>query len=84
MIFHQVRSSLESGSLATCYHLLNRPEPVTEIADAERLIEELRHGVESLGTVLKQDHIFEGIAGVGREIESAYICAFPDHPPIGE
>ncbi|KAJ5697660.1 hypothetical protein N7488_011344 [Penicillium malachiteum] len=56
--------------------------PGTEISDAERLIEELRHGVESLGTILKQDHIFEGVAGVGREIESAYFTAFPDHPQI--
>ncbi|KAJ5713318.1 uncharacterized protein N7483_010499 [Penicillium malachiteum] len=82
MICHKVRSCLESGHLDTCYHLLNKPDPGTEISDAERLIEELRHGVESLGTILKQDNIFEGVAGVGREIESAYFTAFPDHPQI--
>ncbi|KAJ5945833.1 hypothetical protein N7454_002672 [Penicillium verhagenii] len=83
MLFHRVRSCLESGRLASCYHLLGRPDQATEISDAERLIEELRHGVESLGIPLKQDNIFEGVAGVGHEIESAYVAAFPDHSPIG-
>jgi hypothetical protein len=31
---------------------------------------------------LKQDKIFEGVAGVGQEIESAYLAAFPDHSQI--
>ncbi|KAJ5107023.1 hypothetical protein N7456_003698 [Penicillium angulare] len=78
MLFHRVRSCLESGRLSACYHLLNRPEAVSEISDAERLIEELRHGVGSLAIPLKQDGIFEGVAGVGREIEMAYMAAFPD------
>ena len=64
--------------LATCYHLLNKPDPATEIADAERLIEELRYGVEFLGVSLKSDVIFEGVGGMGREIESAYLAAFTD------
>jgi hypothetical protein len=68
--------------LASCYHLLDRPESATEVSDAERLIEELRHAVESLGIPLKQDKIFEGVAGVGQEIESAYLAAFPDHSQI--
>lgn len=82
MLFHRVRSCLESGRLASCHHLLGRPEPATEISDAERLIEELRHGVESLGLPVKQDNIFEGVAGVGQEIESAYLAAFPDYSSI--
>ncbi|KAJ5546283.1 hypothetical protein N7494_003868 [Penicillium frequentans] len=82
MLSHRVRSCLESGRLASCYHLLGRPEPATEISDAERLIEELKHAVESLGLPVKQDNIFEGIAGVGHEIESAYLAAFPDSSPI--
>lgn len=78
MLLHKVRACLETDRLATCYHLLNKPDPATEIADAERLIEELRYGVEFLGVSLKSDVIFEGVGGMGREIESAYLAAFTD------
>jgi hypothetical protein len=78
MILHKIRACLATDRLATCYHLLNKPEPTTEISDAERLIEELRHGVEFLGMSLKADIIFEGVGGMGHEIEHAYLAAFPE------
>jgi hypothetical protein len=77
MILHKIRACLATDRLAACYHLLNKPEPATEISDAERLIEELRHGVECLGMSMKSDIIFEGVGGMGREIEHAYLAAFP-------
>lgn len=77
MILHQLRASSMTDRLADCYHLLNNPSPASEIADAERLKEELRHGVETLGKALKSDVIFEGVGGMGREIEGAYLAAFP-------
>lgn len=78
MLLHKVRACLATDRLATCYHLLNKPEPATEASDAERLTEELRHGVELLGVSMKSDIIFEGVGGMGREIEHAYLAAFPD------
>ena len=82
MLLHRVRACLETGRLSSCYHLLNKPEPATEISDAERLVEELRHGVEFIAKSLKSDVIFEGVGGMGREIESAYLAAFADYPEI--
>lgn len=78
MLLHKVRACLATDRLATCYHLLNKPEPTTEVSDAERFTEELRHGVKSLGRLLKSDVVFEGVGGNGREIESAYLAAFPE------
>lgn len=78
MLLHRVRACLADDRLEQCHHLLNKPEPATEIADAERLIEELRHGVECLGVSLKSDAIFEGVGGMGYEAESAYLAAFPE------
>ncbi|KAJ5782984.1 hypothetical protein N7457_004758 [Penicillium paradoxum] len=78
MILHQLRASLATDQLADCYHLLNKPDPASEIADVERLREELQHGVRVLGRSLKSDVIFEGVGGMGREIEGAYLAAFPN------
>lgn len=78
MLLHKVRACLATDRLTHCYHLLNKPEPKTEVSDAERLTEELRHGVKSLGISLKSDIVFEGVGGMGREIESAYLAAFPE------
>lgn len=78
MLLHKVRAFLATDRLSSCYHLLDKPEPKTEVSDAERLTEELRHGVKSLGMSLKSDIVFEGVGGMGREIESAYLAAFPE------
>lgn len=78
MLLHRLRASIATDRLADCYHLFNSPTPASEIADAERLREELRHGVEILGRSLKSDVIFEGVGGMGREVEGAYLAAFPN------
>jgi hypothetical protein len=82
MLLHRLRACLATDRLANCYHLLNNPTPASEIADAERLSEELRHGVEIIGRSLKSDVIFEGVGGMGREIEGAYMAAFPNSSGI--
>lgn len=82
MLLHRLRAATSTGHLVDCYHLLNKPSPESEIADAERLREELRHGVEMLGRSLRSDVIFEGVGGMGREIEGAYLAAFPDSTGI--
>lgn len=83
MLLHQLKACLETGRLITCYHLMDRPEPATEVADAERLIEELCHGIEYIGSIFKSDLIFEGVGSMGREVESAYIAALPDRLQLG-
>lgn len=82
MLLHRLRAATSTGHLVDCYHLLNKPSPESEIADAERLTEELRHGVEILGSSLRSDVIFEGVGGMGREIEGAYLAVFPDSPGV--
>ena len=82
MLLHRLRASLTTNRLANCYYLFNNPTPASEIADAERLSEELRHGVEILGRSMKSDVIFEGVGGMGREIEGAYLAAFPNSSEI--
>ncbi|KAI9934023.1 hypothetical protein MW887_005096 [Aspergillus wentii] len=67
-----------SGRLCTCYHLLSQPEPGTEVQDAERLMDELRNGVESLVTCMKPIVIFEGMSDMVREIENAWHAAFSE------
>ncbi|CAG7928703.1 unnamed protein product [Penicillium olsonii] len=79
MLLHRLRASLATERLVQCYHLLHGPNPESEIADTERLMEELRHGVETLCKSLKSDVIFEGVGDMGREIEGAYLAAFPDN-----
>ncbi|OQD81494.1 hypothetical protein PENANT_c027G08591 [Penicillium antarcticum] len=82
MLLHRLRACMATDRLATCYHLLNKPGPASEISDVERLTEELRHGVEILVRSMKSAVIFEGVGGMGREIEGAYMAAFPDCPGI--
>ncbi|KAJ5152365.1 hypothetical protein N7492_010660 [Penicillium capsulatum] len=82
MLLYKIRACLETEQLGTCYHLLNKPEPATETADAERLVEELRHGVECLSIALRSDVIFEGVGGMGSEVERAYLAAFSDRAGI--
>ncbi|KAB8212437.1 hypothetical protein BDV34DRAFT_218810 [Aspergillus parasiticus] len=69
LLLRRVRTSLSSGDLQACYHLLSQPEPGSEVQDAERLVEELRHGLESLSASMRADVAFEGVAGMVREIE---------------
>ncbi|RHZ44313.1 Zn(II)2Cys6 transcription factor domain-containing protein [Aspergillus thermomutatus] len=77
MLMHRVRAALSSKRLSVCYPLLNHPEPVTEVQDANRLIEELRNGAHSLIVCMKRDLIFEGIGGMIRDLDAAYFSLFP-------
>ncbi|KAJ5557767.1 hypothetical protein N7513_003353 [Penicillium frequentans] len=76
MVLYKVRASKVSDRLSTCYHLLNHPIPGTEVQDSERLVEEIRHAVESLRTFLLQNAAFEGVDGMRSEIEGALHAAF--------
>ncbi|KAF4160258.1 hypothetical protein CNMCM8927_008781 [Aspergillus lentulus] len=78
MLVHRVRAALSSKRLSVCYPLLNHPEPVTEVQDANRLIEELRNGAHSMIVCMKRDLIFEGISGMIRDLDAAYSSLFPN------
>ncbi|KAF7592979.1 hypothetical protein BBP40_012215 [Aspergillus hancockii] len=76
MLLRKARASLCSGDITACYHLLSQPDPTSEVQDAERLVEELRHALESLIASMKADIVFEGVAGMALEIEGVYSTTF--------
>ncbi|PLB43864.1 hypothetical protein P170DRAFT_430873 [Aspergillus steynii IBT 23096] len=76
MLLHRVRAAIVSDRLSYCYPLLNYPDPATEIQDSERLLEELRHGADSLNTALKRNALFEGVRQMAREMDAAYNSTF--------
>lgn len=76
MILHQIHAALSSKSLSNCYYLLGASDPSTEIQDARRLIEEVRHGIECMRMSLKMDMGFDAIAAMSREVDTAYSCFF--------
>ncbi|KAK1150215.1 hypothetical protein N8T08_000117 [Aspergillus melleus] len=78
MLLHRVRAAMVSDRLSYCYPLLTYPDPATEIQDAERFMEELRHGAESLNIAMKRNALFEGIRQMAREMDSAYNSTFAD------
>ncbi|KAJ5728853.1 uncharacterized protein N7483_003361 [Penicillium malachiteum] len=73
--YYRIRAALESGHLLLYHYLLNFPEPDSETQDAERLIGELRQGMESIIGALKLAQMFEGVGGMSQEIFIAYQTA---------
>ncbi|KAJ6013762.1 hypothetical protein N7540_008353 [Penicillium herquei] len=73
--YYRIRAALESGHLSLYHYLLNCPEPDSETQDAERLIRELRQGMESIIGALKLAQMFEGVGGMSQEIFLAYQAA---------
>lgn len=76
MSHYRLRAALLSDQVSNHYYLLHHPEPGSEIQDAERLLRELRRGIESILGSMKLTVTFEGVAGMGHEIHAAYQSAF--------
>lgn len=76
MTHYQLRAALLSDQVSNHYYLLHHPEPGSEIQDAERLLRELRRGIESILGSMKLAATFEGVAGIGHEIHAAYQSVF--------
>lgn len=57
-LLSRVRTTLCSGDLSRCYHLLDRPEPATEVADAERVIEEMQRAADALRESIDEETVF--------------------------
>ncbi|KAJ5087530.1 hypothetical protein N7456_011146 [Penicillium angulare] len=78
MSHYRIRAALESDSLSFYHYLLNNPEPESEVQDAERLIRELKQGLESIIGAMRLSGMFEGVGGMGQEIHIAYLSAISD------
>ncbi|KAE8162273.1 hypothetical protein BDV40DRAFT_288698 [Aspergillus tamarii] len=78
MLVHRIRAAIASNRLSVCYPLMASPEPTTEIQDARRLIEELRHAIECLKHSMERDMVFEGIAAMCRGLTAVYLSIFPN------
>ncbi|KAB8238130.1 Zn(II)2Cys6 transcription factor [Aspergillus alliaceus] len=76
MLIHRIRAAIASDRLSVCYPLIANPEPVTEVQDARRLLEELRHAIECLKYSLEMDVAFEGIAAMCRGLNAVYLSIF--------
>ncbi|GMF67064.1 unnamed protein product [Aspergillus oryzae] len=76
MLVHRIRAAIASNRLSVCYPLMASPEPATEIQDARRLIEELRHAIECLKHSMERDMVFEGIAAMCRGLTAVYLSVF--------
>ena len=66
-LLSRVRTALCLGDLSRCYDLLDRPEPATEVADAERVIEEMQGAADSLAESIGKESVFGRALAVGRE-----------------
>lgn len=78
MLLRRVRNALSSNNLIACRYLLGHTEPETERQDAERFIEELRHGVKSVWDFMASNAVFGGVSDMAREVETIYIAHFDD------
>lgn len=76
MLLYKVRSCCTSNHLSACHHLLGHPGPGSEIQNAERLVEELRHGLESIFLLIKKDGVFQHVGAMARDLEGALRAAF--------
>ncbi|KAI9045596.1 fungal specific transcription factor domain-containing protein [Aspergillus affinis] len=76
MTHYRLREALRS-EVSTYRHLLHQPEPGFEVQDTERLLRELRQGIDSILRVMGLAIMFEGVGGMGGEIQAAYhgVCA---------
>ncbi|CAG8399111.1 unnamed protein product [Penicillium salamii] len=68
MLHYRLRAALESKHLPMYYYLLHSPQIDSESQDAERLLRELRQGMESIIGAVKLAHMFEGVGSMSQEI----------------
>ncbi|CAG8274661.1 unnamed protein product [Penicillium salamii] len=72
MLHYRLRAALESKHLSMYYYLLHSPQTDSESQDAERLLRELRQGMESIVGAVKLANMFEGVGSMSQEIYIAY------------
>lgn len=72
MFHYRLRAALESGHLSMYSYLLHSPQVDSEAQDAERLMRELRQGMESIIGAVQLAGMFEGVGSMSQEIYIAY------------
>ncbi|KAL4985937.1 hypothetical protein BDW68DRAFT_179295 [Aspergillus falconensis] len=72
MLLWQVHTAMYSGTISSDEYLLNRPSAITDMQDAERLMEELQSGIEALGKSIKADAVFGGVEWMSKEVEKVH------------
>jgi hypothetical protein len=60
MVLKHVHTALCSGTISSYAYLFEQPSVTTEVQDAERLVEELQFGMDTLGRSIKADVVFGG------------------------
>jgi hypothetical protein len=71
MCHYRLRAALVSGNIASCHYLLNNPAADSEVQEVERLMREIRQGLESIIDALRGAKMFEGVGGMSKEIHIA-------------
>lgn len=72
MFHYRLRAAFESGHLSMYSYLLHSPQVASEPQDAERLLRELRQGMESIIGAVQLAKMFEGVRNMSQEIIIAY------------
>ncbi|KAL4820361.1 hypothetical protein BDW67DRAFT_94567 [Aspergillus spinulosporus] len=72
MVLKRVHRALCSGTISSYAYLFGHPSVITEVQDAERLIEELQFGMDALGRSIKADVVFEGVEVMAKEVERVF------------
>ncbi|KAJ0426782.1 putative Zn(II)2Cys6 transcription factor [Aspergillus carlsbadensis] len=70
-LLSRLHAAMCSGTMGSYAYLLPRTSVVTAVQDGERLVEELRGGIEALGASVRADVVFEGVkemVGVVEEV----------------
>ena len=81
MLANRIQAALESNRVSICYPLLSHPTPVTEVHDAERLLEEIRNASYCIILSMKTDMVFGGIASAVRDLDAVHQILFPKPLP---
>jgi hypothetical protein len=71
MCHYRLRAALVSRNIASCHYLLNNPAADSEVQEVERLMREIRQGLESIIDALRGAKMFEGVGGMSKEIHIA-------------
>ncbi|RJE26746.1 ZnII2Cys6 transcription factor [Aspergillus sclerotialis] len=81
MLANRIQAALNSNRVSICYPLLSHPDPVTEVQDAERLLEEIWYASHCIILSMKTDMVFGGIASAVRDLDAIHHILFPKPLP---
>ena len=77
MLANRIQAALSSNRISICYPLLSHPDPVTEVQDAERLLEEIRSASHCIILSMKTDMVFNSVGSAVRDLDAIHHILFP-------